>query len=150
MLEHLLFIPKQLLNTSMLGFRQIRSLATSLKTTWILLAVDIHDPNISPEILDRLSYKDDYYVRCKVAKHPNTSPETLNRLSYVPFDGSGFVIWYVAENPNAPPEALDRIYCGGYMWVLNDVLRNPNTPQYIKDHYKFRQFLKWHTDGPVT
>ena len=131
----------------MLGFRQIRSLVTSLKTTWIRLTVDLDDPNISPEFLDLLSYDKDWGVRERVARNPNTPPETLERLSY---DESWGVIYYVAENHNTPPETLERLFYGFYWLVYGKVTYNPNTPQYIKDHHKFRQFLKWHTDVPVT
>jgi hypothetical protein len=147
MLELPLFIPKQLLNTLMLGFRQIRSLATSLKTTWIRLTVDLDDPNISPEFLDRLSYDKDVWVRCWVAHNPNTPPEALDLLSY---DKEVCVRYGVARNPNTLPETLERLSYDYYYCVRRNVALNPNTPQYIKDHYKFRQFLKWHTDVPVT
>ena len=67
------------------------------------------------EILDRMSYACDEYweFRYYVANKRTTSPETLERLSY--------------DKESA---------------VRYSVLQNPNTPQYIKDLYKFKTYLR--------
>ena len=72
--------------------------------------------NTPPEILDRLSYDEDWYVLCWVASNPNTPPETLDRL--------------------ANHEGWCVLYCVAYY--------NPNTPQYILDLIKFKNYLKYY------
>ena len=70
------------------------------------------NPNTNCIVLDQLSYDEDWWIREAVAYNRNTSPETLDRLA-------NEEDWYVRY------------------WVA----KNPNTPQYIKDHFRFKNFI---------
>jgi hypothetical protein len=102
-----------------------------------------------PFILNWLSYDKNLWIRHDVAWNPNTPPETLDRLAN---DKYSWVRWRVALNHNTLPETLDRLANDENSNVRRGVAKNPNTPQYIKDHHKFNQFLKWHilsTNDPM-
>ena len=78
-------------------------------------------------------------IREDIARNPNTPSKILEQLAT---DEHSSVRWWVAQNPNIPPKALvvlatdDELFvrCGG-------VLRNPNTPYYIKKYIKIQKYL---------
>ena len=96
-----------------------------------------NNPNTPPEALERLANDKFWLVRGKVAINPNTSPETLERLA----NDDDLVRQCVAENPNTSPETLERLANDENWWVRRSLIRNLNTPQYIKDYLKLKQFL---------
>jgi hypothetical protein len=51
----------------------------------------------------------------------------------------------LAINPNTQPEVLERLANDKYWHVRSGVARNPNTPQYIKDYLKIKEFLNYNT-----
>ena len=61
------------------------------------------NPNISSEILDRLSKSNDINVRCTVATNDNLSQETIQ---YMMTDSSPYVRECLAANPNISTEDL--------------------------------------------
>jgi hypothetical protein len=50
----------------------------------------------------------------------------------------------VARNLNTSPETLERLANDDYFWVRRLVVNNPNTPQYIKDYLKIKEFLNYY------
>jgi hypothetical protein len=77
-----------------------------------------------------------------LARNHNTPPEILDRLSY---DESWIVREGVALNPNTPPETLEQLANDGGSWIRYCVAYyNPNTPQYILDLIKFKNYLKYY------
>ena len=55
------------------------------------------DPNTPPEILDQLSYDEDWSVRSNVARNLNTSQESLKNLAN---DNNRVVAYYAKSNEN--------------------------------------------------
>ena len=47
-------------------------------------------------------------------------------------------------NPNTPSETLERLSYDEDYWVRWNVAENPNSPQYIKDLYKFKNYLRYY------
>lgn len=96
------------------------------------------DPKTSSEILDQLSYDEDPYVRIWVAQNPNAQPETLDRL-YCDIDRDVRVC--VPWNSNTTAKIISRLEYNKSGYVFWGVIQNPNTPQYIKDHFRFKNFI---------
>jgi hypothetical protein len=96
------------------------------------------DPKTDPKILEKLSCNNDPNVRIWVAKNPNTPPETLERL-YCDIDID--IRMCVPWNSNTSPKIISRWEYNKSGYVFFGVIQNPNTHQYIKDHFRFKNFI---------
>ncbi len=50
----------------------------------------------------------------------------------------------LAKNPNTSSETLERLANDDYYGIHVAVTKNPNTPQYIKDYLKIKEFLNYY------
>ncbi len=57
-------------------------------------------------------------------------------------EGIVFQRGWTATDPNTPPETLERLANDDYRSVRLYVARNPNTPQYLKDYLKFKDYYE--------
>ena len=92
-----------------------------------------------PDVLDELSWDEDWCVRWYVASNRNTKPETLDVLSR---DENSYVRRYVAENPNTSPEILDTLSQDKDSIVRCFVADNPNCSERAYKYIKGLELLK--------
>lgn len=86
----------------------------------------IKNPNITIEILLQIS--SDNRLLADIAKSPKATPEMLERLSHY---NDFFIIFNVARNPNTPIDVLDRLSNDSSSKTRDALIDNPNIPIYI-------------------